>query len=1687
MTRNHPTPGSTAADSPRREDRAGAGGRRRRWPFVVGGLVVLLIVIVLIAPIIAASVARGRIESAVADSLHATASVGDLSLSLGGHVQMRDFALADTEGQPVLTLADLDVQADVLGAISGKYRADVALRGVVLHVRQLADGRLNLAALPRTAPVGAADRTSDARGASRTRTGSGAEDTAGHAASGDGGDTLAGPLPDVGAHVLVENATVIVHAPDGRTTQLDKLNLKFDLPGLEQPATFALGAQLTGPAGPAGPFGAAGALRADGSVTLAHGGRIDPQQIAATLDYALENLALAALQPALDTAASGAVRDLRGTLAGSGHWTVQGLGLVNGKTEIRADGLHLQGGAADSPPLDLPSLVLAATASVDGEGSGVQLLELRAGDVLAVRWDGTTQRLATPGGSLSGKLAVDSRLGALLALLREPLGLKPGLDVGATLAIKSTVEAGFGAASLSSLALTSELTLKDVAARDERGQPLDLGELTSLAAALDGRMDLAAGRFELSRMTLKAGPVQASAHGSVSGLPVDGAAFDAGKLSVADSELLLDADLDRLAGTLGHFMDPGATSFGGTVHVKASASTTGRLVDVVSSVELAGLRLSVPRSAEEAAAGAVARSVGPLDLHFTQAERIDLSPGGAFELSSMTLRSTFAELDGSGKITEAFDEARRAGSIKLALRLKPGVASSQFAGLLDGALLDGQDVSVDTTLQVQASRMDVVATVRAPALTLRGGAAEAETLSLSGIALDSDLSFDALAQTLELKSLKLQAGPSHAADKELPGLTLTARGAWDGVRGTFDLPELALQSGVASGGGSLSVANLSQPDKGLAVQADVRFAGDVEPARALLAAFVPELAAARAAGSWDLTLKADTSGTLTHATPQLGLHGVTLDGYVSNGKALPLKDVELVLAADLSADTSSTGKATLTSLSLKAPGLTLKADGHASGYAQPVSLAALDAHAVVSPIPAGLQAGVQADFTLQPRELSERLAAFLGGLSLGGETLTGTFHADVAQSALVAKAGLACRELQVTLPADEAAGRPVTTLAQRDLAVDLDATADLSPGRESVTLRTARFASRTAEASVTGTLGGVLAPESASADVAITLRSELERVFADLGALLPAGWSGSGALALDGTLKGSAGQLVLKSATTIDTLSLTVPRPPADTASATPGAGSAAVAGAASGAAAAGAPDAPLVITDPHVAIDVDASVATGAMDVDLARVQIASTFLSGKLTGKLFALNSPTPRAEQLKGDFTWVPDRVGALLGPMLPGRVTGDAPQPLQFTLDGPLPSGDMPALLAALNAGATIGLGNFSMPGLTASGTTTMDMTGGRAHVLGKLVLNEGSADLDGLFDLRPEGTAAAPLGTHLDLSLKGIRISQEMADILARVHPLLAMGEGQSAGVVSGAISGSLRLDWPAVLPLPAVTPTSASAAATPATAAGAGAGAGGAGGAGGAHAAPGADLFASLPLEKLSGNATLDFGTLNLASSPLLGEMLGNLGVSGTQQFTLAPVKLVVKNGRVGYAEPWGWNIKDFATSFSGSVGLDQSLDLDWSVPITDALVAKHGFLKELKGQSLSIPLRGSVAKPDLQWTAALQGLAEQALQSQLQSKLGDKLGPLGGLLGGSKPAPGGTPGTDTPAAGDKAAGDEKPGEAAPPVTAADLLAQADALWDKGDKEAAKPLYKQLKSDFKLSLEFQLNKKRIEDRAKWKP
>ena len=203
----------------------------------------------------------------------------------------------------------------------------------------------------------------------------------------------------------------------------------------------------------------------------------------------------------------------------------------------------------------------------------------------------------------------------------------------------------------------------------------------------------------------------------------------------------------------------------------------------------------------------------------------------------------------------------------------------------------------------------------------------------------------------------------------------------------------------------------------------------------------------------------------------------------------------------------------------------------------------------------------------------------------------------------------------------------------------------------------------------------------------------------------------------------------------------------------------------------------------------------------------------------------------------------------------------------------------------------------------------------------------------------------------------------------------------------------------------------------------------------------------TLPKEPINGSGRLQIDGASLRGAPLLA-LLSEFGVDGTRALDLRPIEFTIQKGRVCYAKPWTWTLSGTETTFTGSLGLDQSLDLAWNVPITDKLVKRWSFLSALNGESLSIPLRGSVTKPRLETDELLADLASKAAKSELESRLG---------LG-------------------KKSGDEDPNE---------ILKRADELWSQGQKKEAAALYSRLREDFKLSLTYALNKDRIKDRSKF--
>ena len=93
--------------------------------------------------------------------------------------------------------------------------------------------------------------------------------------------------------------------------------------------------------------------------------------------------------------------------------------------------------------------------------------------------------------------------------------------------------------------------------------------------------------------------------------------------------------------------------------------------------------------------------------------------------------------------------------------------------------------------------------------------------------------------------------------------------------------------------------------------------------------------------------------------------------------------------------------------------------------------------------------------------------------------------------------------------------------------------------------------------------------------------------------------------------------------------------------------------------------------------------------------------------------------------------------------------------------------------------------------------------------------------------------------------------------------------------------------------------------------------------------------------------------------------------------------------------------VDDVVIRTQGSVALDQSLDLVAIVPIQDEWVARNRYLASLKGQSLQLPIQGTLKNPRVDGGAlaqlsrqALGGAASRLLEQELNRGLQRLFGP---------------------------------------------------------------------------------------------
>ena len=188
-----------------------------------------------------------------------------------------------------------------------------------------------------------------------------------------------------------------------------------------------------------------------------------------------------------------------------------------------------------------------------------------------------------------------------------------------------------------------------------------------------------------------------------------------------------------------------------------------------------------------------------------------------------------------------------------------------------------------------------------------------------------------------------------------------------------------------------------------------------------------------------------------------------------------------------------------------------------------------------------------------------------------------------------------------------------------------------------------------------------------------------------------------------------------------------------------------------------------------------------------------------------------------------------------------------------------------------------------------------------------------------------------------------------------------------------------------------------------------------------------------------SGKQSLNSGSLGALTGLLGGGQSGTANATATpaastRQLLVLPAQDVAfrLTGERIYHKSLEMQIDGIPVRTSGSVGLDDTLGLVATVPVQDSWIEGTSALASLKGQTLSIPIHGTLSRPQLD-QRVLSELASKVagaaagrffeknlggeLQKQLQQGLGLPFGGSGTSTPGGTPATGGGAGTAQPPA----------------------------------------------------------------------
>lgn len=132
---------------------------------------------------------------------------------------------------------------------------------------------------------------------------------------------------------------------------------------------------------------------------------------------------------------------------------------------------------------------------------------------------------------------------------------------------------------------------------------------------------------------------------------------------------------------------------------------------------------------------------------------------------------------------------------------------------------------------------------------------------------------------------------------------------------------------------------------------------------------------------------------------------------------------------------------------------------------------------------------------------------------------------------------------------------------------------------------------------------------------------------------------------------------------------------------------------------------------------------------------------------------------------------------------------------------------------------------------------------------------------------------------------------------------------------------------------------------------------------------------------------TISIEQIQLQTSGLLNQILSLAGIDMQGQYiTIHPTKFVLHNGFLSY-EDMQMDIGNNPVNFRGTIGLDKSLDMIVILPYTSAgRTARIG--QETIGERISLPLKGTIDKPELDLDKLLEKQLNQLLKKEIDKQV---------------------------------------------------------------------------------------------------